>query len=379
MTTQFSALNIRAIYCLLFMFLGSITAFSQTIILSEKTQVSVLTCDSGIQLHSLFGHTALRINDPVNGFDAVYNFGYFDFNTPNFYLKFVKGDMKYFAAVDSFENFMPEYVYLQRGVYEQYLNLSQIQMQHIFDDLNQILQSDKKFYTYKFIDRNCTTMVVDLINKNIDNKISNKIKAQSDTNREILYGYLNNHFYESLGINIIFGAKADRKFTNIFLPMQFLEGLQLSKNQNAKLVSATKTLNPHSASQPFSIWNNCYSLILFLAIIVVVNKRWLTISYFTLTGIIGILLFSVAFYSFHEEVHSNYNIFLFNPLYIFLALSIARNLKKTGIIIVYIITATLVCYTIYISGKPFFIMFLPFIIANSILLYKVNKTLRLKD
>ena len=58
---------------------------AQQIKLPESSTISILTCDTGNELHTLFGHTALRINDPENNFDAVYNFGYFDFGTPNFY------------------------------------------------------------------------------------------------------------------------------------------------------------------------------------------------------------------------------------------------------------------------------------------------------
>ena len=379
MHQNYYSINYKLFFVTILLQLWVTFGFSQRITLSENAQVSVLTCDSGTQLHSLFGHTALRINDPIHNFDAVYNFGYFDFNTPNFYLKFVKGDMKYFVAVDNFENFMPEYVYYQRGVYEQYLNLSQIQKQNIFDQLNQILQSDQRFYTYKFIDRNCTTMIVDLINRNIDGKISNEIAAEEDTNREILCGYLNNHYYENLGINIIFGLKADQKFTKIFLPMQFMEGLVLSKNHSKKFVVKTKTLNIQTALQPFSIWNNCLSLILLLLLVVFINKKWLTVSYFLLLGLIGILLFAVAFYSFHQEVNANYNIFLFNPLYIFLAFCIAQNRKNTAIIFIYVITSTLFIYSIYIVNKPYFIMFIPIVVANIILLYMTYKNISKKS
>jgi hypothetical protein len=31
-----------------------------------------------------FGHTAIRISDPSQFIDLVYNYGAFDFNTPNF-------------------------------------------------------------------------------------------------------------------------------------------------------------------------------------------------------------------------------------------------------------------------------------------------------
>jgi hypothetical protein len=37
-----------------------------------------------------FGHTAIRISDPNQFIDLVYNYGAFDFNTPNFVMKFTK-------------------------------------------------------------------------------------------------------------------------------------------------------------------------------------------------------------------------------------------------------------------------------------------------
>ncbi len=349
--------------------ISSLKVFSQNIILSQKTKVSVLTCDKGNELHSLFGHTAIRILDPVNDFDAIYNFGYFDFKTPNFYLKFVKGDMKYFVAVDDFQNFMTEYVYYQRGVYEQELNISQVEKQKIFNNLNQILQSNERFYTYKFIDRNCTTMVADLLEKNTAIKISNNIADKNKTNREILYQYLGNHFYENLGINIIFGYKTDATFKKVFLPLQLQEGLNKTKNS----ISKNTTLNIQSATTPFSVWNNIYSLILALSLIVIINKKWLINIYFILLSIIGIFLFCVGFYSFHEEVSANYNIALFNPLYLLLVIFTLNNKKELAKKLIYFIAITTVLYVLFIATKPFLLILLPFIIVNFVLLYKQKK------
>jgi hypothetical protein len=123
----------RKVFLFCFFLLNPICQnFSQTKILSKKSEISLLTCDSGDQLYSLFGHTALRVKDTENAIDAVYNYGYFDFRTPNFYMKFVKGDLQYFVAVDNFDAFLAQYVYEQRGVYEQKLNLSLNQKQKIF-------------------------------------------------------------------------------------------------------------------------------------------------------------------------------------------------------------------------------------------------------
>ena len=139
-------------------------SFGQNLLLSKDAHVSVLTCGTGNESYSLFGHTAIRISDPYNNIDVVYNYGAFDFNTPNFVLKFIKGDLQYFAVAHSYTDFINEYNYEKRSVYEQELNIPENLKQKLFDNLNTSLTSGDSHYTYKFIDKNCTSMVVDIIN-----------------------------------------------------------------------------------------------------------------------------------------------------------------------------------------------------------------------
>ena len=55
--------------------------------LSNQAEISILTCSPGTELYSLFGHTAIRVYDPIKRIDEVFNYGTFDFQTPYFYLK----------------------------------------------------------------------------------------------------------------------------------------------------------------------------------------------------------------------------------------------------------------------------------------------------
>ncbi len=345
---------------------------AQHLVLSDKAEISILTCDSGNELYSLFGHTALRIKDELNAVDAVYNYGYFDFRTPNFYLKFVKGDLQYFVAIDNFNDFLAEYVYEQRGVFEQKLNLTPLQKQKIFDDLTAVLTSENRFYTYKFIDRNCTSMVVDVINKNINSPISNNVKDSDKTNRTILYGYLSSHFYENLGINIMFGAKTDRKFDKIYLPLQLMESLTMSKNNKLPISNDTKILNINSAAKlPFSIWNNSYSYLLVFVLIILLNIKSVNIIYFIVNGLLGIFLFWAGFYSLHEELSLNYNILLFNPLLLLLVFFIAKNNFRLVLKIAYLYCFFILIYIVLMADKPHFLLFSPIIATNLILLARI--------
>ena len=54
----------------------------------ENTTISLITCDPGDEIYSLFGHSAIRIKNQKQDFDIVYNYGTFDFDTPNFTIKF---------------------------------------------------------------------------------------------------------------------------------------------------------------------------------------------------------------------------------------------------------------------------------------------------
>lgn len=344
--------------------------FGQT--LSKNATVSVLTCDSGDELYSLFGHTALRISDLVNQVDAVYNYGYFDFSTPNFYMKFVKGDLKYFVAKDKYNDFLAEYIYFQRGVYEQKLNLSAVQKQKIFDDLNRILVSDKKFYTYKFIDKNCTTMIVDVLNNNLTVAVSIKIDDAKKTNRAILYSYLNSHFYENLGINIMFGLKTDKDFDHIFLPLQLMEGIKKSKNNNQILCNKTAVVNIKTVPEPpFSITNSWLFYVLVLLCVALINKKPVYLTYLILNGILGVFLFCVGITSFHEELSLNINMLLFNPLYLILVHFVIKNklqfVRKT----VLVLFGLLIIFLLMMINKVHFLMFIPFILTNGILLRRI--------
>ena len=97
---------------------------ARAIALSDSSRMSLITCAPGDELYSCFGHSAIRVTDYRQGFDIVFNYGTFDFNQPGFYVNFVRGHMIYMLGVDRFDEFRSQYIYEQRSVYEQELNLS---------------------------------------------------------------------------------------------------------------------------------------------------------------------------------------------------------------------------------------------------------------
>ena len=69
----------------------------------------------------------------VRNVDLVFNYGTFDFNTPNFYGKFASGRLLYTLSVESRSRLMVKYVTENLTVVEQKLDLSYYQKQQMYD------------------------------------------------------------------------------------------------------------------------------------------------------------------------------------------------------------------------------------------------------
>lgn len=344
--------------------------FSQTTPLSKEAKISVLTCGTSNEIYALFGHTAIRVNDPTNGMDVVYNYGAFDFGTSNFALKFVKGNLQYFAVANSYADFIANYNYEKRSVYEQELRLTAFQKEKLVALLNESLLLENREYTYKFIDQNCTSMAVDVINKALDQEVIVKKGDTVSTYRSILYPYFNHHFYEQLGTSIIFGTKTDQAGTAIFLPFELKESLNQIQLNQQPIIKQNNILLEFEPETNSSLWNNPYTYLLFLGFILLLNKKWSDTLYLASMGTLGIAFTILGLYSTHLELGNNYNTLVFNPALIaLLAFSKAKN--KKGIQFTFWFNCiALVIYTILLTNKAHLWIVSPLIITNGIILIR---------
>jgi hypothetical protein len=322
--------------------------------------LACLPVDLGMNCIQFSGILPIRVHDPLRGLDVVYNYGTFDFDTPNFYLKFVKGDLKYFVSASSYDDFVYTYQYYNRDVFEQKLNLTATQKQKIADELSTTLISDKRFYTYKYFDRNCTTMVADVINNNIPVSISLKNKDEGKTYRKIVDEYLANSFYENLGISLIFGLPTDRPMERLFLPEQLLEGVSNTKIGSKALAQPAVTVYKSTAQPETSAWNNYYTYAAVCLLLMLASGNTLAHhSLLALFGILGLFFCTVGLYSFHIEISQNYNVLLINPLFLVLLYFIfSKNIRAIKIIS-YVCLGCIALYIVFTFNKPHLIIVLP--------------------
>lgn len=354
--------------------LVSFIGFSKNLSLSEQAKVSILTCGTGPESYAMYGHTAIRIQDKISGLDVVYNYGAFDFSTPNFIGRFVKGDLQYFVTNESYIDFYSNYQAENREIIEQELALSPKQAKALFEQLNASIYSEDRFYTYKFIDRNCTTMVVDKINNTLGKEYI-KATTSQQSYRALLYPYMSN-FYMKLGIQIIFGTKVDEPATRLYLPYEFKTALSKTKINGKPIEKSNTTLlKAQPTSVAFNGLNSIYSLIGVLLVLAFLGKKWIPIIYFTLAGLLGLFFSLVGLYSLHEELLWNYNILLFNPLLLVYAWHFWKNNSPKTILIGKILISCLVLYLVFMVNKIHLGIVWPFIALH---LYWLARTIWFK-
>src|SRR5574343_61979 len=338
----------------------SFNGFSQNISLSNQAKVSILTCGTGPESYAMYGHTGIRIQDISQQIDVVYNYGAFDFSTPNFIGRFVKCDLQYFVTNGSYIDFYYNYQAENREIIEQELALSPTQINQLFQQLNASVYSDDRFYTYKFIDRNCTTMVVDKINTTLGKEYI-KSSSSNQSYREILYPYMSD-FYMKLGIQLIFETKVDEPATRLFLSYVFKKAISQTKvNEKAIEKSNETILVAQKTDIPFNWLNSIYSLIGALLLLVILGKKWVKTTYFIIAGLLGMFFSLVGLYSLHEEILWNYNILLFNPLLLVFAWYYWKQNNVKIVLIGKICLAFLLIYFVYMLNKIHLEIVWPFI------------------
>jgi hypothetical protein len=151
----------------------SLLSFSYSLFAQQPqgSEVFLLTCAPGTATYSIYGHSALRIVNPENSSDLAYNWGVFDFSTPNFVWKFAKGRLEYMLGVYSFDRFLKEYFLEQRSVYQQKINLAPEEFETLMALITENLRPENIKYRYDFFYDDCSTRIRDLLEKVTGSKL----------------------------------------------------------------------------------------------------------------------------------------------------------------------------------------------------------------
>ena len=252
--------------------------------LSDEAEISLMTSDPHEgEVFTIYGHAALRVKDPAQRIDYIFNYGIFSFDKPNFIYRFTKGETDYQLGVTYFENYIAEYQMAGSDVTEQVLNLTPAEKQRVWKALLENYRPENRVYRYNFFFDNCATRPAAITERNIDG-----------TSRPLV------------------------------ARVQVIQALEVDEPER----DLWDTLTP----------NVCFSLLLALVALSVGMEykrkrycRWIDVGLFLMAGLAGCLLFFLSFISEHPCTCPNWMLVALHPLHLVAAILFGvKRMDKVG-------------------------------------------------
>ena len=339
--------NIRHLF-IFFLLLNVHIVSSQT--LSTQAEISVLTFGPGkTELYSAYGHSAIRVHDPISGYDAAYNYGTFDFNQPNFYLNFTRGHLIYKLAVQDARRLSEYYKYNDRSITEQVLELTQRQKQLVFDYLQNNAKPENAGYNYDYFYDNCATRILYVFEQALGEEIrfeDSFVDEQGLTVRELTDKYSAIEFpWGKLGIDICLGMPMDKELTNIqytYIPEYVFKAFAIAQVEQdgswQPIVNATNFIfvakvgntNGPPVTPNLVFWSFLALIIIisFIAKIKNFSLRWFDLIFFLIVGLLGTLLFLLWVATDHTAAAWNLNLLWAWPTHLAIAFLLVKKTKS---------------------------------------------------
>lgn len=315
---------------------------------SDSARISLLTLSPGEETYAAFGHSAIHVSDKRRGIDYVYNYGTFDFSTPNFYPKFGFGRLMYFLSISDYRDFFLAYSRWGQAMWKQELNLTNKEKWQLITNLQTNYQETNRFYRYGFFRDNCSTRIRDIIERSVDGKViydTTYIK-KPESFRQLYSACLDfREPWALFGMDLLMGKGTDsiagirdymflpKNLMNLFATAKIVTtgGIRSLSKAPVELYPTTLTFPETSPiAKPVPV---CWILFLLVCILSFweykKNRHFKLIDsvFFFLTGILGLLLTALMIASLHSELWSNMNIVWANPVNLIFAIGILFKSK----------------------------------------------------
>ncbi len=310
--------------------------------LSDSAQVSLITIGPGKAIYSLWGHSALRVHDPLLGIDIAYNYGTFDFgNRLQFLARFLYGKLDYALSRQSFPSLVTiSWEVEGRAVVEQILDLTPAQRETLFMYLERNARPENKIYRYDYFFDNCSTRIRDALEAVLnDTTLFQAVRPDGSSFRELIRPYSRKRPTLDVVMNLALGLPGDAAAggrERLFLPIELMESADQatirSPEREAPLVTRTDSLRGSLAAPATGTdWPLVVaSWLLFILAVCLAGKgaafwRIADTVLLSVTGLAGLLLYFLWIVSLHDAAGSNPHVVWAWPFHLFMAWKIARR------------------------------------------------------
>jgi len=327
----------------LFLITGFIGIFSHS--LFSIPNFYLITIGETKEPYAMYGHTAIRVSDTAWNMDFIVDWGVFNFDQPNFYPNFAKGNMIYTTEASSFQNFLYHNHRSGKGAVMEEILLNDEQKERFWLALSNMLEPENRDYRYRFIYDNCATRPRDLMETVLQDELYYPENLFfNGTYRDLLHDYQSVSLWYNLLIDILLGSRIDIKpdiREQMFLPeylRQYWKTSYISDYDGLRpLLGDLVILNEKTPlpKTPFLLSPEVIFILLFLVLLLLdilkKGRRFLRIFDIIFFGVLMFFSLLIIFlwgFSEHLEAHDNYNLLWLTPLYIFTLIGILKNKNK---------------------------------------------------
>lgn len=301
---------------------------------SMAWRVSLLTVSPGRIIYELEGHSGLRLQR--GNVDEVANWGLFDFASPGFIYRFVKGETDYMLGTEPYKYFLMPYERQGRRVTEQVLNLTLEQAERVVALVADNLKPQNRVYRYNYIRDNCATRPLAILERAIGDTITLAEPAAEvavdATFRNNMRWYHRNYPWYQFGIDLALGSDLDTEIGRreiAFAPVALAQMAANAKLPGGKpLVKETLTVadgpaegvadgpTPWYLGPIFWCWV-VFGITLLLSWFDIFRhklSKGFDFVMYLLFGLAGCLITFLVFWSVHEPASPNWLLLWLNPL-----------------------------------------------------------------
>lgn len=326
------------LWLVLLLYLNNGAAFetpSLPAVSADGQEAWLVTFGPGEIYFERFGHNAIWLREPGRGLDHSFNFGYFDFEQEDFFLRFMRGRMLYFSVAQPASREFAYYRQDNRSIRVQKLNLDAPQYERLRNHLLNAIQPENRNYRYDYYLDNCSTRIRDALDIALGGALHARSgQAPATLNfRDQTRRLTEMQFWYYLGLEVALGLPVDRpvsRWDEMFIPMVVADEIAAmsvgSADSGQPLVEMDSMLYVSTLTAPgetpAAVWYRYLLFGLALTALAWLSGRfmpppWLLAlcrAWILAGATMGMVLAALWLLTDHQASGSNANLLLLNPL-----------------------------------------------------------------
>ncbi|HEY7906106.1 MAG TPA: DUF4105 domain-containing protein [Wenzhouxiangella sp.] len=292
----------------------------------------LVTYGSGGEVWEWFGHNAIWLQDPEQGLDHTFSFGYFDIEASGFYGRFLAGEMRYFGSSVPVEREFRFYRQLDRSIRVQELNLTDEQFDRLQFLLTNAIYPYPQYYDYDYYWANCSTWLRDLLNETTDGALSDVLQsnAAKQTFRQHTAAQTKHHPAAHLGLMMLLGPGADqpiKQWDEAFLPAALANQVSEIVLPQGPLVVSDAIIYEAKSERvdsvlvagpgAFMAWGFLLAGLVLMPMLSRSRAAWVPTGMALLAlSLAGIVIIGMSLFTAHEVVRGNQLLIVLHPLWL---------------------------------------------------------------